>query len=222
MRKKALIAISLILALRAGAQENKDLIIADASARTATTIDGIRIEGFVPDFLKISLDFAPDNSAFLAGYYPSEAAANSATATAVAADHTATGSPAADSAAADSGADKRFPIRPGMIVDLGMAILVSNVMGSYTISVRSANGGQLVSTAPKRSAAPESDFCLSYSLGLGDRLSRAESGVFNFSGSGKSRSGGTRLKVFLVFDELKPPIPHSVYTDELSFVVKAN
>ncbi len=200
MRKKAPIAVFCMLALCAGAQKNTEMIIVNSPADATKTMEGIRIEGFVPDVLKISLDFAPDNSALLVGYYPSEAAARQAS----------------DGSAPPSQGDKSFSIHPGKVVDLGSAILVSNVVGLYTISVFSANDGRLTSAEAEAKAG------IPYSLGLGDRLSRAESKVFRFPGSGKSRSGGSRLKVFLVFDELTLPLPHSTYTDELSFVVSAN
>jgi len=200
VRKKAPIAVFCMLALCAGAQKNTEMIIVNSPADATKTMEGIRIEGFVPDVLKISLDFAPDNSALLVGYYPSEAAARQAS----------------GGSAPPSPGDRSFSIHPGKVVDLGSAILVSNVVGPYTISVFSANDGHLTSAEAEAKAG------IPYSLGLGDRLSRAESGVFRFSGSGKSHAGGIRLKVFLVFDELALPLPHSTYTDELSFVVSAN
>ena len=233
MHKKALIAIFCVLALCAGTQENEELLIADSLADATTSLDEIRIEGFVPDFLKISLDFAPDNSASLVGYYPSEAAANN---------------PAGSSGIPQPQGDKSFSIHPGTVVDLGLAVLVSNVVGPYTILVYSANGGRLVgatggqlvgadggplpSSAGRQSAdtrggqlnseAPDAVVSIPYSLRLDNQQCRAQGGVFSFAGSGKSHSGGIRLSVSLVFDELKPPLPHNVYTDELSFVVSAN
>jgi hypothetical protein len=200
VHKKALIAAFCLLALCAGAQENKEMLKADSPTAVANILDEIRIEGFVPDFLKISLDFAADNSAALRGYYPSEAAANNA----------------ADPSVIVRKADKTFSIHPGQVVDLGMAVLISNVVGPYTISVFSANGGQLASSAPDATVG------IPYSLGLGDQLTRAQAGVFYFTGSGRSHAGGIRLNVCLIFDQLKPPLPHSAYTDELSFVVSAN
>ena len=59
MRKKALIAVFIILALGAAAQNNSELTIADTPVAATSNLDEIRIEGFVPNFLKISLDFAP-------------------------------------------------------------------------------------------------------------------------------------------------------------------
>jgi hypothetical protein len=217
VRKKALIAVFIILALGAAAQNNSELTIADTPVAATSNLDEIRIEGFVPNFLKISLDFAPDNSASLVGYYPSEAAASHA---------------ASKAYNPQPQGDKNFLIHPGQIVDLGMAVLVSNVVGPYTIQVISANAGQLVCSnggqvvdaggGQPAGIAPIAAVGIPYSLKLGDQQSQAQAGVFYFSGSGKSRSGGIRLNVSLLFDQLKPPLPHSIYTDELSFVVSAN
>jgi len=216
LHKKAFIVVFCLLALCASAQNQGEFIIADSPTVTTSSLDEIRIEGYVPNFLKISLDFAPDNSALLVGYYPSESAALTSK----------------EPPALLPNADKTFSIQPGQIVDLGMAVLVSNVVGPYTIQVYSSNGGQLVIANGQHSldtegekpaeATPATAVGIPYSLKLGDRQTEARAGVFYFSGSGKSQAGGIRLNVCLVFDQLKPPLPHSVYTDELAFVVSAN
>jgi len=200
VRKKALIAVFCVLSFCVAAQDEGNVVIVNSPANATNSLDEIRIEGFVPNFLKISLDFAPGNSAVVVGYYPSAEAANQAI----------------KSTDSLPQGNKTFSIRADQVVDLGLVVLVSNVVGPYTISVFSANGGHLAS------AAPEIEEFIPYSLSLGDQKTRAEAGIFRFSGSGKSRSGGTRLPVQLVFDQFNPPLPHSVYTDELSFVVSAN
>gem|GEM_PF-6749193 len=57
MHKKAFIVVFCLLALCASAQNQGEFIIADSPTVTTSSLDEIRIEGYVPNFLKISLVF---------------------------------------------------------------------------------------------------------------------------------------------------------------------
>ena len=204
MRKKALLVFLFGIAFFAGATDNDGLSVVKNPADPTNSLNEFHIEGFIPDFLKISLDFTPDTHALLVGYYPSKAAAIQEMAA-------TTGSPA--SLPPQPG--REFSINPAKTINLGTALLISNVTGPYAISVCSAHNGTLVSLWPEISAT------IPYRLSLGEQSAQSQGGVFTFTGSGKSKKGGTRLTLSLVFDELKPPLPHGVYIDELSFTVAA-
>ena len=164
----------------------------DIEANPSPTLIGI--VGFVPEFLKLSLNFSPDNKVLLVGYYPT---------------------PSGVKEESPHLTGLEFTIRSESSIELGDAILVSNVDESHTISVVSTNGGYLRATE-------KTEVSIGYSLTVGDQTTRAENGIFRFTRTGKSHKGGILLKVWLTLDECKSNLPHVMYTDELSFNVIAD
>jgi len=176
-----------------GAQTDTDLGSLRPTRPNSST-NNIHIIGYVPKFLKITLDFSRDEKARLVGFYQVP--------------------PPKKEGVRHPGLE--FTIRADKPIELGTAILISNVEGPYTILAFSSNAGRLC-TLP---GSPEAS--LGYSLLVGGQVARAEKGVFRFSESGKSRKGGNRLEVGIVMDEIDPLLPRAVYADELSFSVVAN
>jgi hypothetical protein len=151
----------------------------------------IHLVAVVPPMLNLSLDFAQNATALVSGYLDE----------------------GDFSAAAKGGA---FGIREGTKVELGNARLFSNIPGSYSINVYSANGGTL------KDASGVSGAAIPYTLSLGDKESPARDGTFSFSHSGVSTRDGAALKVGLAISRLPVDATRGLYVDNLLFAVAAN
>lgn len=193
MRKRVFIVLMLAQSLLCRAQADPDFGSLVPMWPNSST-NNIHIIGYVPKFLKLTLDFSPDEKARLVGFYQVH--------------------PPEKEDTKHPGLE--FTIRADKAIELGTAILVSNIEGPYTIFAFSSNAGRL------RTLSGSSEASLGYSLLLGGQIAKAEKGVFRFSESGKSRKGGNRLEVGIVMDEIDPLLPRAVYADELSFSVAAN
>lgn len=194
MRKLVCILLLLAQNLVCGAQTAPDSNVS-AGIKSKPSSAHIAIVGFVPDFLKLNLDFSPDNQVKVVGYYPTDPAVKDETFT---------------------GTVSTFKIQSGNFIRLGGAVLLSNIDHSYTISVVSMNGGFLCPVSAVQEAS------IGYSLRIGDKTSQAENGVFRFPGSGKSTKGGIKFEVGIVLSDFNPAFTHAAYTDELSFSVTAD
>ncbi|MCE5255589.1 MAG: hypothetical protein LLF89_01935 [Spirochaetaceae bacterium] len=174
-------------------------------AQTKST--SITIVGVVPKVLRMSLDFSGDTTIQLSGYIPG----NSGRAGAIAQNASYSSQPAATASR-----NLDFEIREGTRIDLGNARLFSNVRGSYSILVYSANRGKL-----QNSSSPQ-DGAVEFALALGDNCTTAQNGVFRFTSSGTSGSAGTPLGVALILGNVPASAKSGFYTDQLYFSISTN
>ena len=151
----------------------------------------IHLVAVVPPMLNLSLDFAQNSSALVSGYLDE----------------------GDNPTLAKGGA---FGIREGTNVELGNARLFSNIPGSYSITVYSANGGSL------KEASGVSGAAIPYTLTLGGKESPARNGSFSFSHSGVSTREGAALKVGLAISRIPAYATRGYYVDNLLFAVAAN
>ena len=158
----------------------------------------IQIVAYVPPMLRLDLDFSRDGSLHLNGRVRGEEASTN-------------GSPRSFSQSTAGRSD--FDIMSSATIPIGNASLFSNLPGSYSIVVFSANGGYL------RNISEEGDILIPYKLMLGDRLSAAQQGSFHFALSGKSGTNSPDFPVALSFGELRAV--EGDYSDNLSFSIIA-
>ena len=103
--------------------------------------------------------------------------------------------------------------------ELGTASLVSNLLGSYTVSVASANGGALVGAT----AGNTDSFPYMFNFGT-DSVSLAGS-PYTLTSSGKTSKTGTPYVVAINLtgtDGLGTLVAADVYDDVLTFTIAAN
>jgi hypothetical protein len=161
--------------------------MAFAQSGAASKSVSIRIVAIVPPILNLSLDFATGSSISLAGYLPGPETNES---------------------------NAGFQIASGSVVELGNARIFSNLLKSYSVSVFSANGGNM--------RCESDDSSIPYSLKFGDAEVSACGGTFNFEKSGKSSKSGTPMAVALAFANVPSSLTNGAYTDNLMFSIAAN
>ncbi|PKL06477.1 MAG: hypothetical protein CVV53_04110 [Spirochaetae bacterium HGW-Spirochaetae-9] len=194
MRKTVFILLLIAQGIFTHAQSPQD-IPPEKPSQSLSPLNNFQVVGYVPEFLKLTLDFSQDNNVRIMGIYPAEALQKEE-------ELTRTG--------------VRFIIKEGDKIVLGKAVLISNIEGSYSILARSSNNGQLI--PPSRNQTTS----ICYSLVFGGKIAKAEEGIFRFTATGKSSTGGIRLDVGIILDKTDPLLPHLVYTDDLSFSIVAN
>lgn len=171
------------------------LSLMSVSAQTGTHASVLQIVAVVPPVLKLSLDFSQGSTTNLVGVIPS-------------------GDASASQLPANEGSS--FVIRAGARINVGNARLFSNIKSSYTISVVSANGGEL------RDPAGNPGSGIGYELSLGDMPARASGNTFSFLASGKSVRGGTAMSVALNIPQVPAGASSGVYSDQITFSIAAN
>jgi len=164
-----------------------------SSVQRPSSSISIQIVAYVPPLVKLDLDFSDNGSVRLAGYSP--------------------GLDSFQGGGTQSG-QASFELTQGATVALGTASLFSNIMGSYSIVVQSANGGYL-----KDSLATESSL-VPYQLNLGNQASLARQGNFTFTAGGKSSKHSPHLPVSITIGEV-PESLHGKYSDQLVFSIVA-
>lgn len=144
----------------------------------------IQIIGIVQPYLKLSLDFAPDGIATVLGYL------------------------------GDAPAGGAFTIRSNTMFLLGTARLVSNLMSSYTVVVRSVNGGKL----RHRDGHGE----VPYTLIIGNQPAVRQGDTFCYVTSGRTSFDGTEVPVSIALGEVSESAGRGLYSDSLQFSIVAN
>ena len=197
MRSRGAAALALVLVL---------LFVPSAFVYAQTQSTSITIVGIVPEILRLTLDFAQDTTVQLVGHiadtneqestYTSENLAHYASYSNQAVENT-----------------KHFKIASGSTIVLGNARLFSNIKGSYTMTIYSANRGRLQNSSDTQAASIE------YGLILGSAFAMSQNGVFRFSGRGVSTRGGTPLAVALVLGDVPASASEGSYSDQLYFTI---
>lgn len=174
--------------------------VGPARAQTKSNSNSITIQivAYVPPMLRLNLDFSNNGTLQLNGRVSEEKNLETR---------------GAQSFSYNNAGSSEFAIQSGATILLGYASLFSNLPGSYSIVVASANGGFL------RNREGTSGFQIPYQLMLGDRLSSAQQGNFHFALSGKAGKSSPDFSVALSFGELNAT--EGDYSDSLSFSIIA-
>lgn len=193
-RVSSLLAITLLMAVicPSGAQALGGSASNTSAQRSSSSVS-IQIVAYVPPVVKLDLDFSDNGSVRLAGYSP--------------------GSGTFPGGGTQAG-QTSFALEQGATVSLGTASLFSNILGSYSIVVQSANGGYL-----RDSMAAESSL-IPYQLNVGSQASMASHGSFTFTAGGKSGKHSPYLPVSITIGEV-PESTHGKYSDQLVFSIVA-
>jgi hypothetical protein len=158
----------------------------------------IQIVAYVPPTLRLDLDFSRNGSLAINGRIRGEKDS---------------GSLGAQSLSVNGSGQSNFDISPGATIIIGNASLFSNLPGTYSVIVRSSNGGYL-RHSNSAAASP-----IPYQLMLGDRFSSAQQGSFRFAFGGKAGKRSPDFKVALSFGTLDAE--EGGYSDNLSFSIVA-
>jgi hypothetical protein len=165
-----------------------------AQAKANSKTIGVRVFGVVPAVLNLDLSFASNSETQLVGH-----------------------TDAMLSDASGNGAGSfAFALREGVSIELGYATLFSNLLGSFSILVWSANDGLL-----KDPSGGENEG-VPYSLSIGDKTAEARGGVFRFEASGKTARFGDLQRVSIALGEIPAGASVARFTDNLVFSLASN
>lgn len=171
---------------------------AQSQRNTNSQTVSIQIVAYVPPTLNLKLDFSQDGSLRLNGRVEGESAVESR---------------GSQSFTQNNPGSSDFNISSDATIVIGNASLFSNLPGSYSIIVFSANGGVLKNSSIA-DATP-----IPYRLMFGDTISSAQQGSFRFALGGKAGKSSPDFPVALNFGDLQAE--KGDYSDNLSFSIIA-